>query len=81
MKVFISYRRMDSQIESQSIYESLVSEIGEENVFFDVDSIPYGVNFKTYLDGMISDCTVMLVMLGKGWASCCDENGRRRFSR
>ena len=79
MKVFISYRRDDSQVESQSIYHDLVREIGEENVFFDVDNIPFGVNFKTYLEEMVSECGLMLAMIGHNWADARDEDGNRRL--
>ena len=79
MKIFISYRRDDSQIASQSIYEALVKEIGFDQVFFDIDDIPYGVNFKTHLDRVVSECGIMLVMIGPDWSNATDAKGQRRL--
>lgn len=79
MKVFISYRRDDSQVESTSIYRELSREIGEENIFFDVDNIPVGVNFKTYLQNAVTECGLMLVIIGKDWADARDQDGERRL--
>jgi hypothetical protein len=79
VKVFISYRRDDSQIASQSIYEALVHEIGKDQVFFDVDDIPYGVNFKSHLDRVVAECGIMLVMIGPEWLRLVDTQGRRRL--
>ncbi len=79
MKIFISYRRDDSQIASQSIYEALVHELGNDQVFFDIDDIPYGVNFKTHLDRVVSECGIMLVMMGPDWLGAEDAQGRRRL--
>ena len=47
-KVFISYRRADSQHVSDRIYEHLVERFGDDTVFKDVDSIPpAGVRIRT----------------------------------
>jgi len=40
VKVFLSYRRVDSADVSGRIFDRLVVEFGSRNVFKDVDSIP-----------------------------------------
>ncbi len=40
-KIFISYRREDSEYSSQHIHQRLVDEFGSESVVFDVDLLPY----------------------------------------
>ncbi len=40
MKVFISYRRSDTEYIAGRIYDRLVSALGKDQVFKDVDSIP-----------------------------------------
>ena len=78
-KVFISYRRDDSRWVSGRIYDALAARYGAANVFKDVYTIPLGVDFRTYLDTQVSQCDVMLVVIGSQWLSVTDEAGRRRL--
>ncbi|MFO0773063.1 MAG: SUMF1/EgtB/PvdO family nonheme iron enzyme [Nitrospiraceae bacterium] len=66
-KILISYRREDSSDVVGRIYDRLVLQFGEEAVFKDVDSIPLGVDFRTYLDTQVAKCTVFLAVIGKDW--------------
>jgi hypothetical protein len=50
--IFISYRRDDSADVTGRIYDRLVQESGKKKVFKDVDSIPLGIDFKSYLAEM-----------------------------
>jgi ABC-type branched-subunit amino acid transport system substrate-binding protein len=75
-KVFISYRRADSATISGRIYDRLVLKFGRKNVFKDVDDIPAGVNFGTYIQASLRQCAVMLVIIGPDWAGTAD-GGRR----
>jgi hypothetical protein len=45
-KIFISYRRADSQQISGRIHDRLVSAFGKRNIFKDVDDIPPGMDFR-----------------------------------
>lgn len=66
-KVFVSYRRELHADIAGRIYDRLVQALGEQSVFIDVDSIPYGVDFRTYLTDWVSQCDVFLAIVGKGW--------------
>ncbi|MEP7285741.1 MAG: SUMF1/EgtB/PvdO family nonheme iron enzyme [Chloroflexota bacterium] len=66
-KIFISYRRDDSADVAGRIYDRLVAKFGKDAVFKDVDSIPFGVNFKKHLEGVVQQCAVELVIIGKQW--------------
>jgi len=73
--VFISYRRADSQAVTGRIHENLAREIGAENVFMDVDNIPPGSDFSEYYRKWLTNrAAVMLVIIGKNWATIKDEN-------
>ena len=76
-QVFISYRRADSVSTAGRIKDKLVSVLGIGNVMFDLDTIPFGVDFRTYLDKMVSDCEYMLVIIGPNWLTAADAQGRR----
>lgn len=66
-KIFISYRRYDSEDVTGRIYDRLVTDFGRQSVFKDVDSIPIGVDFREYLDEQVTECHVLLAVIGKDW--------------
>ncbi len=77
--IFISYRRSDTIAETGRIYDRLVAEFGSEHVFQDVDDIPLGVDFAEHLDAVVGQCQVMLVIMGKTWATVTEADGTRRL--
>lgn len=76
-RIFISYRRSDSAYVSDAIYKALVEHFGREHVFKDVDNIPPGVNFKKHLTEKVTECEVLVVVMGSQWLEASDERGRR----
>jgi len=76
-KILISYRRNDSPDVSGRIYDRLVTQYGKEAVFKDVDSIPLGVDFRTYLDEQVAQCSIFLAVIGRDWIK---KKGSRRQS-
>ena len=77
--IFISYRRSDSIAEAGRIFDRLESEFGRNRVFKDVDSIPFGVDLAEYLDQVVSQCQVVLVIIGKSWLTVTEPDGTRRL--
>lgn len=78
-KIFISYRRDDAAYPAHAIYETLAAQFGEADVFFDVDSIPPGVSFHTYLTEAVAKCDVLLAIIGDHWLYAQDGKGQRRL--
>jgi hypothetical protein len=72
-KIFISYRRDDSQYVTDSVYEHMVRHFGKDNVFLDVGSIPFGLDFRRFLDDQIAKHDVILVIIGSDWARIMQE--------
>jgi formylglycine-generating enzyme required for sulfatase activity len=66
-KIFICYRREDSRWPAQTIYNDLVDHFGSESVVWDIDSIPYGVDFREYLNKEVSKCDILLAVIGDKW--------------
>ena len=66
-RVFISYRRRDSEAVVGRIRDHLVEYLGPESVFKDVDSIEPGEDFRTVLQASIRECDAMLVVVGPDW--------------
>ena len=49
-RIFISYRRVDSEGYAGRIYDRLAPHFGADAIFMDVDDIPAGVEFSEALD-------------------------------
>jgi hypothetical protein len=79
--VFLSYRRGDTQWAARGIYDRLVNRYGRVNVFRDLDAIPPGARFRDYVEKKISESDVLILLIGKAWASYEDEMGRRRLEQ
>jgi hypothetical protein len=78
-KIFLCYRREDTQWAARSIYESLATKYSHEQVFRDIDSTPAGVKFSTWIELRVGQCDVMIVLIGDAWSSAKDQTGKRRL--
>ncbi|MEL6408732.1 MAG: toll/interleukin-1 receptor domain-containing protein, partial [Chloroflexota bacterium] len=72
-KIFISYRRADSQYVTDIVYDKMAGHFGKANVFLDVGSIPFGVDFRQYLNEQVAAHDVVLVVIGQDWARIMKE--------
>ncbi|MEB3210797.1 MAG: CHASE2 domain-containing protein [Leptolyngbyaceae bacterium] len=78
-RIFISYRRSDSSSEAGRIYDKLAPVLGSENIFKDVDDIPYGVDFVEHLSRAVAQCDALLVLIGQTWLKATDAQGNCRL--
>lgn len=78
-KIFISYRRQDTGQLAPRIFDQLKRHFGKENVFIDIESIPYGTNFRGFLEKKVQGAAVLLALIGHTWDEIQDENGRHRI--
>jgi hypothetical protein len=76
-KVFLSYRRDDSQAVARLIFERLGKKIGPSKVFFDVDGIPIGVDFREYMFGQLVKCSTLFAIVGRDWLGRTSEGQTR----
>lgn len=72
-KLFISYRRADNAYAARQIHASLGEHFGTQNVIFDVESIQLGANFRSFLNDQVSQCDVLLAIIGKEWLKLLKE--------
>ncbi len=79
MKLFISYRRADTQDLADHLYDRLSSEFGKQNVFRDVTTIQGGSDWRKEIKKGLRDCTALLVIIGKSWLTAANEEGKRRL--
>jgi hypothetical protein len=67
VRLFVSYRRSDSRYATGRLRDRLASEFGRENVFYDVDSISFGVDFRTVISRTIEEVDVLIVVIGRNF--------------
>ena len=79
MKVFISYRRSDSQDVVGRLYDHLERRLGTQAIFKDTESISIGANFAERIRANLREANVMLVVMGPTWLSAQDKAYRRRI--
>ena len=82
-KIFISYRREDSADVTGRIHDHLLQPVGrflQEDIFQDVDSIPFGIDFREHIEATMQNCDVVLVVIGPKWLSVTDSSGNLRLN-
>lgn len=77
-KIFISYRREDTAANALGIGQYLEHQFGRKNVFIDVD-MRAGAKFPDILQQRLAECKVLVALIGPGWLSAHDGQGRRRI--
>ena len=79
MKIFVSYRREDTQDVVERLCARLAQAFGERNVFYDMRSVGTGGDFLGTVGGAIYTSDVILVVIGQGWMSSRDARGQLRL--
>jgi hypothetical protein len=67
MKIVVSYRRADSDAIAGRIRDRLVIQFGEDSVFMDIDSIPFGVDFRQQIDAALRNTDALIAIVGPNW--------------
>jgi hypothetical protein len=78
-RIFISYRRDDSSGSTGRLYDRLALDFPTDNLFIDVDAIAPGVDFVDEIARRVESCDVLLAVIGRGWQTAIDKQGRRRI--
>lgn len=80
-KIFVSYRRDDDGAYLvPELNRKLTNRYGTDSVFYDIDNIPLGVDFREHLSTAISSATIVLVVIGDRWAGYDAQTGLRRIN-
>ena len=78
-RVFISYRRADSDYPAGWLFDRLAEHFGRGRVFKDVDSLQPGDDFAEVITAAVSSCSALVAVIGERWLTITDEHGRRRL--
>ena len=76
--IAISYRRADSAAITGHIFDELSRHFGEDDVFIDIDKIPFGKDFRDAIVDALKKATVLVVIMGPRWLGT-DDAGRSRI--
>lgn len=76
MKIILSYRRADSAGIAGRIFDRFVGHFGAEDVFMDIDNIPFGIDFREHIKNELENSDVVLVIIGLRWLT---DAGVRRI--
>jgi YVTN family beta-propeller protein len=78
-KLFICYRREETAAHAGRLYDALVAQFGEPNVFMDIELEP-GIDFVDHIREVVGSCHVLLVILGPKWATLSDGADHARIA-
>ncbi len=77
-KIFLSYRRHDTQAIVGRLYDRLIAKFGKNEVIRDLDSISLGVDFRQFLSDSVAKCNVLIAVIGDDWKGV-SQDGRSRI--
>ena len=66
-RIVISYRRADDDAIVGRIRYKLASHYGDDFVFMDIDNIPFGVDFRRHIEGVLQQGEVVIAVMGRRW--------------
>jgi hypothetical protein len=78
-KIILSYRRSDSDAIAGRIRDKLVSHYGDDSVFMDIDSIPFGLDFREHVKNALLENDILIAVIGPKWMGP-DVNNRSRIN-
>src|SRR5215471_11922820 len=78
-RIFMSYRREDTDYPAAWLYERLASHFSGNQVFKDIDSIELGDDFVEEITTAVQSCEVLLALIGLRWLTAADRDGQRRL--
>ena len=77
--IFINYRRDDAPGVAGRLFDYLAGRFSKDDLFMDVDAMKPGVDFAKQLDTQVSQCRVLLAVIGPHWLDATDKTGARRL--
>ncbi len=77
--IFINYRRDDAPGVAGRLFDHLAPKFSRNRLFMDVDAMKPGRDFVEQLDTQVSQCNVLLAIIGPHWLEAKDHNGHRRL--
>ena len=74
-RIFISYRRADSEGYVGRLYDQLIKKFDKSEIFLDVGTIKPGEDFVVAIEKAISSYDVLIAVIGPKWLNMRDNKG------
>ena len=78
-RIFISYRRSDTQGYAGRLSDSLEAYFGGNRIFRDIKDIKGGSKYAKDIDEQMSSADAVIVLIGPNWLSVTNDDGKRRI--
>ncbi len=78
-KVFINYRRDDTDAQARLIYDKLIAKLGKNSVFMDVESIEPGSTWPQHIKEALTSAHTVVAVIGPEWLRLRGKHERRRI--
>ena len=78
-RIFVSYRRAESEYAAGALGRELRRFFGDEYVFRDKEDITGGVSWRQHVLQAIEGDSALLVLISKNWTHTTDAHGKRRL--
>lgn len=78
-RIFISYRREDTQWIAGRLADSLSRYFGDDRVFRDIEGIGGGADFSNVIHDTLGNADAAIILIGARWLNAKDETGERRL--
>lgn len=78
-RVFISYRRSDTEMAAGRLREAIARRFGNQQTFRDKEDISAGLDWLNEIQHAIGSDAVVLALIGPAWLTARDSAGRRRL--
>jgi len=76
-KIIISYRRSSSEWAALRIFDRLVAHYGRDSVFMDIDSVPFGIDFREHINKVVRESDILIAVVGLDWLGVRDYGQNR----
>lgn len=78
-RVFLSYRRDDSTLYAETLFESLIAKVPDIRVFRDSDTLQPGMVFSEAIEETVATCDILIAVIGKKWRGGSSQAGTYRI--
>lgn len=78
-RLFISYRRQDSEWAARVVCDELSDHFGKESVFMDIDTLAPGDDFVEAIERAVGNCHALVALIGPQWLNIRSPSGARRL--
>jgi hypothetical protein len=78
-QILISYRREESRWSAGRLFDRLCARFEKKQIFMDIDAIALGDDFIKAIEKTVSECNVLIAIIGTNWLTSKDEQDNRRL--